>query len=104
MAQANDLAPLALAEALVEERIAAPEKAGGEGPQVGKEGISMSTPEPPPDYSIRLRPLHDSAPAAIRLRHLLKYALRGLGLRCISIKEVPRDNKPAPPDNAGERE
>jgi hypothetical protein len=42
-----------------------------------------------PDYRILLRPVQDECPAAVRLRRLLKVALRAFGLRYIDLEEVP---------------
>jgi hypothetical protein len=45
-----------------------------------------------PDYRLTFRPLpgYDGPPPIIRVRRLLKIALRLLGLRCIEAKEVAR--------------
>lgn len=40
------------------------------------------------DILLVLRPLPDDVPVANRLRRLLKFAFRGLDLRCISAREV----------------
>ncbi len=44
--------------------------------------------KPTADDTVRLtfRPLADSVPAAIRLRRLLKIALRQLNLRCVAVE------------------
>jgi hypothetical protein len=43
-----------------------------------------------PDYLVRLRPLKSSVPGTVRLRKLLKLALRCLSLRAVRVEEVPR--------------
>jgi hypothetical protein len=45
---------------------------------------------------IRLRALPDSVPFAIRLRQLLKHALRSCRLRCLGVKDLPVDAQPTP--------
>jgi hypothetical protein len=49
--------------------------------QDGSEGCEKDE----PDWVIQLRPLGSAAPAEVRIRRLLKLALRGLGLRCVSM-------------------
>lgn len=44
-----------------------------------------------PDFRLTLRPTPGDVPAAVRLRAVLKYALRACGLRCVRVEEVPRD-------------
>ena len=41
-----------------------------------------------PEYILRFRALPDAVPSIIRLRRLLKMALRVFRLRCISLEEV----------------
>ncbi len=41
------------------------------------------------EFLLRFRCLDHAAPAHIRLRHLLKAALRSHGLRCLDAIEVP---------------
>jgi hypothetical protein len=49
-------------------------------------------PEPQSDtYTLTFRPLPDEAPAAIRVRRLLKHALRALRLKCVRIVDLPPD-------------
>ncbi len=57
------------------------------------------TPPPAPDYRLTFRPLRSGAPVWARLRHLLKFALRSLGLRCVRVEklEAPAAQPPAPP-------
>ena len=51
-----------------------------------------------PDYLIRLKPLPSPRPAAVRIRLLLKWALRQAGLKCVEIREVPPvTTTPEPP-------
>jgi hypothetical protein len=52
--------------------------------------------EEQPDYLVRLRPRGAGAPAALRLRRYLKLALRGFGLQCAGLRELPRDGKEYP--------
>ncbi len=51
-------------------------------------------PDPRPEYRLTFRALPGELPVPIRLRHLLKDALRSYGLRCTAIEEV----KPSNPD------
>lgn len=48
------------------------------------------------DFVIRLQPLADARPAEIRLRRLLKFALRSEKFRCTDIADIPHPAKPAP--------
>jgi hypothetical protein len=51
-------------------------------------------PTPPPrdpDIRITLRPKPDAVPSNIRLRRLLKLALRAFGLVCVDVREVPAE-------------
>lgn len=43
-----------------------------------------------PNYVIEFRPQPSAVPAPLRIRRLLKYALRSLGLKCISLQEKPK--------------
>jgi len=48
------------------------------------------TKERQPDYRVVLRPLPGwTTPAIVRLRRALKMLLRGFGLRCIEVCEIP---------------
>ena len=48
----------------------------------------------PPDIRLTLRPLTGAwVPVAVRLRRLLKFALRVCGLRCLSVEEIPANEK-----------
>ena len=49
----------------------------------------------PDDWTLTFRATGQGPPVAIRVRRLLKAALRSYGLRCIS--HVHPDDKPAPP-------
>ncbi len=42
-------------------------------------------------YTITIRAMPSNTPAAIRLRQLLKLALRAFSLRCISVTEITGD-------------
>jgi hypothetical protein len=44
-----------------------------------------------PRYRLELEAQSNDVPAAVRLRGLLKYALRVCGLRAVSVEEVPTD-------------
>ncbi|HET6249490.1 MAG TPA: hypothetical protein VFE47_17505 [Tepidisphaeraceae bacterium] len=44
-------------------------------------------------YAIILRPIDQAVPAEVRLRRLLKAALRAYGLRCIDVRELPADQE-----------
>jgi hypothetical protein len=47
------------------------------------------------DYRLTLRPVAKwGTPATIRLRLLLKSALRCFGLRCLKIEALPADRRP----------
>ncbi len=50
----------------------------------------------PGDYHVILRPLPDTVPGVVRLRRFLKTALRGFGLRCVTVDEVPPPGPPTP--------
>jgi len=53
--------------------------------------------------TLTLRPMPSAIPVPIRLRALLKYALRGLSLRCVAVSGLPDGDKgadKATPDNA----
>ncbi len=50
-----------------------------------------------PDFFIRLRALADSAPPEIRLRALLKTALRRDRLKCVSVSLEQLPPLPTPP-------
>jgi hypothetical protein len=45
-------------------------------------------------YRVTLRPVGDGPPVAVRLRHLLKLALRACGLRCLAVEKIAA-GKPA---------
>lgn len=47
-------------------------------------------------YIIHLRPEGDGPPPEIRLKRLLKAALRSFGLRCVDLRQVDREQEPAP--------
>lgn len=53
-------------------------------------------------WIITLEPLEDEVPARFRMRHLLKFALRYLRLRCVSIQPPPdrEEDKPCHPPAA----
>lgn len=55
--------------------------------------------QPPEQRSvlrITLQALPDIAPACVRLKRLLKYALRGLRLRCLRVEEITQDGQESP--------
>jgi hypothetical protein len=41
------------------------------------------------EYVVRLRPLPSNIAPAIRLRQVLKFALRACRLRCLAVQELP---------------
>jgi hypothetical protein len=41
----------------------------------------------PETYTLTLRPIPSDVPTALRLRKLLKFALRGCALRCTGIQQ-----------------
>jgi hypothetical protein len=47
-------------------------------------------------YRLTLRPLPGPVPPHIRLRQLLKRALRSCGLRCTTLEELPDATPPEP--------
>ncbi len=51
----------------------------------------------PADVCLVLRPLPNGAPAAVKIRKLLKALLRVYGLKCVSVSEVPAADRPAAP-------
>jgi hypothetical protein len=56
-----------------------------------------------PEYRLRFRALPDRVPPIIRLRRLLKLALRAFGMRCVMIEgiDIPEsDTGLAQPDAA----
>jgi len=44
--------------------------------------------KPPEEFTLRLRALADDAPAIVRLRRLLKSALRQWGFRCVDVRRT----------------
>ncbi len=46
--------------------------------------------DPPTTYTLVFRPLPSDVPAILRVRRLLKHALRSLDLRCVSASDVPQ--------------
>jgi hypothetical protein len=56
-------------------------------------------PADPPDYLLVLRPLASAYPPAVRVRHLLKFALRSCDLKCIKAVEIA---PPAAQDGPGD--
>lgn len=61
----------------------------------------------PGDYHLHIRPLASDVPARVRLRRLLKYALRQCGFRCLfPVEEIscepPADPARTPPRNGEE--
>ncbi|MDB5324920.1 MAG: hypothetical protein JWM57_489 [Phycisphaerales bacterium] len=67
--------------------------------------------EPRDVWSLDLKPIDDRVPAEIRMRGLLKAALRSHGLRCLRIARQPAGDQgnadaapeaPTPQDHAGE--
>lgn len=66
---------------------------------------------PPPTWTVTLRPEGDGPPPAIRVRRLLKAALRAYGLRCVAVNPTtddgghvarPLDEEPEPPARPAE--
>jgi hypothetical protein len=60
-----------------------------------------------PDFRITIRDLAPPGDATtdVRLRRLLKFALRGLGFRCVAIEDLtPRLASHEPPDATQPRE
>jgi hypothetical protein len=51
--------------------------------------LHMSNPN---TYTITLEPLPEGPPAEIRIRRLLKIALRMLGLKCVNVTETNTPN------------
>jgi hypothetical protein len=51
-------------------------------------------PDPRPQYSLLLRVEPGDVPATVRLRRFLKLALRGFGLRCLSLQETGPKGEP----------
>lgn len=61
-----------------------------------------------PAYRLTFRAEGDGPPAIVRVRRLLKIALRGYGLRCLAVEETPQDQRlkkgpghPRKPDKSG---
>ncbi len=52
----------------------------------------------PADYVLEIRALPSDVPAVVRLRRLLKYALRGLDLRCVRATEIASGEELDAPD------
>lgn len=40
------------------------------------------------EFVLKLRPVDNAVPSEIRMRHLLKVALRQCGLRCVDVREL----------------
>ena len=57
-----------------------------------------------PTYALTLRALpdRDNVPPIVRMRRLLKHALRSCGMRCVSICEVPADTPTEPSNDAAD--
>jgi len=55
--------------------------------------MTSPPPDPPPDIRLVLRPLAGEVPVEIRLRQLLKYALRAQGFRLVALEEIAPDPK-----------
>jgi hypothetical protein len=55
-------------------------------------------PEPCATYRLEVRAEGAGPPADVRVRRLLKAMLRGYGLRCVAVEEVPPGPPPGPPD------
>lgn len=53
-------------------------------------------------YHLILKPLKSDIPTALRLRRLLKYALRVTELRCVKAFEEPPTTPPQPAQGATE--
>jgi hypothetical protein len=47
-----------------------------------------------PDYRLTLRPLPGSCPPIVRLRQLLKVAVRAFRLRCVAVEELSAGRRP----------
>jgi hypothetical protein len=47
--------------------------------------------EPPDDWRLVFRPLPDDVPVPVRIRHLLKIALRSLRLKCVKLEPTPKN-------------
>jgi hypothetical protein len=48
--------------------------------------------QPPQDREhvvITFAPMRHAVPVVVRVRRLLKFALRGCGLRCVSVDQLP---------------
>lgn len=52
-------------------------------------------------WLVEFRPEGDGPPMAIRVRAMLKRALRQWGLRAVVVREVPADAKPSDADGSG---
>ena len=50
-----------------------------------------------PDFRLVLRPRPGGPPPIIRLRRLLKAALRAFGLRCLRVEEIRPDDPASKP-------
>lgn len=49
-----------------------------------------------PRYHLTLEAQPEAVPAVIRLRRLLKVALRGFGLKCVAVAEVAGEDNRSP--------
>jgi len=56
-----------------------------------------------PVYRLTLTALPADTPAVVRLRLLLKHALRAWRLKCLSAEELPADGDDAPDANVAQR-
>lgn len=56
------------------------------------------------EWIIHLKPIGDGPPGAVRVRHLLKRALRDWGLKCVLVRNpTPADvPTPAPTEEPGQ--
>jgi hypothetical protein len=53
----------------------------------------MTSTRNPGDYRLLLRPLQDGCPPAVRLKRLLKVALRVFALCCVEAVELDQEEK-----------
>ena len=49
----------------------------------------------PAEYRLTFKAQSSDVPPEVRLRRLLKYALRVCGLKCVSVEDVPASPGPA---------
>jgi hypothetical protein len=70
---------------------------------MGSKRPKVKRPPPQAVYTVTLQPTGDGPPPIVRLRKLLKAALRSYGLRCVECREVATEAPPLPSPDPGSK-